>query len=166
MLPLAFKQRPDSAVPVRFFVLGLLGFLALCAGVLLLPAALTVPPGPHGVFLLRLEAGPDGAPPRLVRTYAFTVPGPHAPFAPLRHLPAPRLDAGWSAADRLEVENRGAVAAVAVHVACPAWDVDPDDFTLLPGERRSLRLTPLVAGTPRPAATLEAMGLPGVRIGG
>ena len=54
MLPLAFKQRPDSAVPVRFFVLGLLGFLALCAGVLLLPAALTVPPGPHGVFLLHL----------------------------------------------------------------------------------------------------------------
>ena len=126
----------------------------------------TVASVPHGVFLLRLEAGPDGAPPRLVRTYAFTVPGPHAPFAPLRHLPAPRLDAGWSAADRLEVENRGAVAAVAVHVACPAWDVDPDDFTLLPGERRSLRLTPLVAGTPRPAATLEAMGLPGVRIGG
>ncbi len=32
MLPLAFKQRPDSAVPVRFFVLGLLGFLALTAG--------------------------------------------------------------------------------------------------------------------------------------
>lgn len=55
MIPPEFQKRPDSAVPVRFFALGLLGLLALSAGVLALPAALTVPPGPRGVFLLHLS---------------------------------------------------------------------------------------------------------------
>jgi hypothetical protein len=54
VIPLEFKKRPDSAVPVRFFALGLVGLLALGAGVLAFPGAIAVPPGPDGVFLLHL----------------------------------------------------------------------------------------------------------------
>ena len=120
---------------------------------------------PHGVFLLRLEAGPEGWDPEVVHTYAFTVPGAAAPLEPLRRLPPPRLQARRLAAGLLEVENRGEVAAVAMHLACPSWDVDPNDFTLLPGERRVVHLTPLVAETPEPRIAWEAMGLAASDVG-
>ncbi len=54
MEPLAFKQRPDSALPVRFFALGLLGFLLLNAGIALAPHAIRYPLGPNGILLLHL----------------------------------------------------------------------------------------------------------------
>ena len=38
--PLAFRQRPDSVLPVRFFALGLLGLLLLNAGLALAPNAI------------------------------------------------------------------------------------------------------------------------------
>lgn len=126
----------------------------------------TVVPVPWDVFLLRLEAGPSDAETRVATTYAFTTSGASAPFAPLRHLPTPKLAPSWLATDQLEVANTGRTAALCVHVGCRGWDSAPNDFTLLPGERRRVQLAPLVAGAARPPVTLEAMGLPAIEVAG
>lgn len=55
MEPLAFKRRPDSGLPVPFFLFGLAGLAAFLTAASLDPrAASRFPPGPHGVLLLHL----------------------------------------------------------------------------------------------------------------
>ena len=54
MEPLEFKKRPGSALPVRFFALGLVGLLALAIGLAVAPGAWRFPPGPGGILLLHL----------------------------------------------------------------------------------------------------------------
>ena len=54
MASLAFKQRPASALPVRFFALGLLGFLLLNADLARAPQAIRWPLAPGGILLLHL----------------------------------------------------------------------------------------------------------------
>jgi hypothetical protein len=49
-----FRHRPPSVVAVRFFALGLLGYVALAVAVLARPGAAAIPPGPGGIFLLHL----------------------------------------------------------------------------------------------------------------
>lgn len=49
-----FRRRPDRALTVPFFALGLLGFVLLGAGLALAPGALRWPLPPHGVLLLHL----------------------------------------------------------------------------------------------------------------
>lgn len=52
--PPDFKRRPNSALPVRFFGLGLLGLILLQAGIALDPQALRWPLPAHGILLLHL----------------------------------------------------------------------------------------------------------------
>lgn len=54
MEPLAFKQRPGSALPVRFFALGLAGLLALAVAMAVAPGSWRFPPGAGGILLLHL----------------------------------------------------------------------------------------------------------------
>ena len=49
-----FKVRPDSALPVRFFALGLAGLLLLNAGMALDPGAVRWPLPAHGILFLHL----------------------------------------------------------------------------------------------------------------
>ena len=49
-----FKKRPDSALPMRFFTLGLVGLLLLNAGMALDPRAVRWPLPAHGILLLHL----------------------------------------------------------------------------------------------------------------
>jgi hypothetical protein len=49
-----FRKRPDSALPIRFFALGLVGLLLLNAGIALDPGAVRWPLPAHGILLLHL----------------------------------------------------------------------------------------------------------------
>lgn len=50
----AFRQRPDSLLPMAFFAFGLAGFIVLQAALAVLPRAVRWPLGPHGILLLHL----------------------------------------------------------------------------------------------------------------
>ncbi len=53
--PLTFPKRPPSTVPVPFFVLGLLGLLALNLAMAITPGAVRWPLVGHGILLLHLS---------------------------------------------------------------------------------------------------------------
>ncbi len=113
---------------------------------------------PGDAFFLRLRLGTD-----VGQTYAFTVTDGPA-FAPLRQLPAPTVAAVRTGTGELEVQNRGSVVALVVHLTAEGRDVDPNDFTLLPGEARTVRVEP-VGGPAGAPVLMEAMGLPPRTIG-
>ena len=54
MLAPQFRRRPASAVPVRFFILALVGFVVFGLALAADPRALALPPAPRGILLLHL----------------------------------------------------------------------------------------------------------------
>ncbi len=54
MLAPQFRSRPASVVPVRFFILALVGFVAFGLALVLDPRAMALPPGSGGILLLHL----------------------------------------------------------------------------------------------------------------
>ena len=82
---------------------------------------------------------------------------------PLEPRPAPELGArAWidgGAAPRVSVESRSLLYGVRVHL--PGWRPEDDAFTVAPGERRTIALTPEGAHTDAPAGELTALNLEG-----